>query len=84
MTTFTVEIPDDLMSHLQHTGYPIQDLVLKAIERYIKSEDIDFDMTKTRTWELCGTFTVANPEQNYIVGQDEQGNIITNYGEKID
>jgi hypothetical protein len=82
MTTLTLEIPDELMLQLQHTGYPVQDLVLKAIETYIQKDN--FDITKTRTWELCGTFTVANPEQNYIVGADEQGNIITNYGENVD
>ena len=84
MTKVTIEIPDRLMSQLESTGYPLQDIVLKALERYVESEETTFNITKTQTWELCGTFQVAEPEAEYIVGNDERGKIITNYGEKVD
>ena len=84
MTTVTIEIPAPLMSQLERTGYPLQDIVLKALERYVESEDTAFNITQTRTWQLSGTFQVAEPEAEYIVGKDEQGKIITNYGEKVD
>ncbi|MFB2937581.1 hypothetical protein ACE1B6_20220 [Aerosakkonemataceae cyanobacterium BLCC-F154] len=84
MTKVTIEIPEQLISQLEGTGYPLQDIVLKALERYVESEDSTFNITKTRTWELCGTFQVVEPEAEYIVGQDEQGKIITNYGENVD
>ena len=54
MTRLTSEIPDELMSQLEHKGYPLQEIVVKALERYIKTEESDFDITQTRTWELCG------------------------------
>ena len=82
MTKVTIEIPEQLMSQLEGTGYPLQDIVLKALERYVESEDTTFNITKTRTWELCGTFQVVEPEAEYTVGQDKQGKIISNYGEK--
>lgn len=83
MTKVTIEIPEQLISQLEGTGYPLQDIVLKALERYVESVDTTFNITKTRTWELCGTFQIAEPEAEYIVGQDEQGKIITNYGENV-
>ncbi|MFB2893328.1 hypothetical protein ACE1CI_10485 [Aerosakkonemataceae cyanobacterium BLCC-F50] len=82
MTKVTIEIPEQLMSQLEGTGYPLQDIVLKALERYVESEDTTFNITKTRTWELCGTFQVVEPKTEYIIGKDEQGKIITNYGER--
>ncbi len=43
-----------------------------------------FDLSKTRTWELCGAFTVAEPEAEYVVGSDETGSPTTNYAEHVD
>jgi len=40
------------------------------------------DLTQTRTWQLCGAFSVAEPEPEYIVGYDETGAPITNYAER--
>jgi len=84
MTQLTIEIPDKLMSELERSGCPVQEIVVKALENYIKPENSDIDITKTQTWQLCGAFEIANPEAEYIVGQDEQGKIITNYGKKVD
>lgn len=56
----------------------------QALERYAESEVIAFDITQTRTWELCGTLTIAEPEPEYVVSHDEQGNAVTNYAEHAD
>jgi len=84
MSTVTIEIPDDLMSQLERTGYPVQDIVVKALESYVQAEDAASDITQTRTWQLCGSFEVSEPAPEYIVGQDEKSRIITNYAEKVD
>lgn len=84
MTRLTIEIPDELMSQLERTGYPVQDIVVKALERYVHAEDAAFEITQTRTWQLWGTFEVSEPAPEFIVGRNEQGQIITNYAEKVD
>ena len=38
MTQITIEIPDELMSRLEQQSYPIQKIVIKALENYIETE----------------------------------------------
>ena len=82
MTQITIEIPDKLMSCLEQQSSPIQDIVIKALENYIETESKD--ITKTRTWELCGSLEVSEPDPKYIIGKDTQGQVITNYAENVD
>lgn len=82
MTRITIEIPDELMSCLEQQSSPIQDIVIKALENYIETEPQE--LTKTRTWQLCGSLEVSEPDPKYIIGQDNQGQVITNYAENID
>jgi hypothetical protein len=42
------------------------------------------EITKTPTWELCGSLEVSEPDPKYIIGQDNQGQAITNYAENVD
>ena len=55
-------------------------MVQFTLEQYAQP----FDLTRTRTWQLCGTFTIAEPEPEYIVGSGETGAPITNYAEHVD
>ena len=55
-------------------------VVQTALEQYAQQ----FDLTQTHTWQLCGAFTVAEPEPEYIVGADETGAPTTNYAEHVD
>lgn len=41
-------------------------------------------LDKPRTWELCGSLMVAEPEADYVVSSDESGRPITNYAEHVD
>jgi len=43
-----------------------------------------YDITQTRTWQLCGSLEIAEPEIQYTMGHDEKGQIITNYAENVD
>ena len=83
MATLTLEIPDPLLSKLQQTGQPLQDIILQAVEAYMSAEQ-PVDLTRTQTWKLCGQLQVAAPAVESIVGQDEQGNSLTNYAEHSD
>jgi hypothetical protein len=81
MTQIMIEIPDELISQLQQQNSSVQEIVIKALENYVKSQSSD--ITKTRTWELCGSFEIAEPNK-YIIGQDAQGKVVTNYAENVD
>lgn len=82
MTQITIEIPDELMSRLEQQNSPVQEIVIKALENYIETESIS--ITKTRTWKLCGSLEVNEPDPKYIIGKDNQDRVITNYAENID
>jgi len=79
-----ITIPDALYQWLsqeaQRRAQDISTVVQEALEHYAQH----FDLTETRTWELCGAFFVAEPEPKYIVGTDETGEPITNYAEHVD
>jgi hypothetical protein len=47
-----------------------------------KLPQYEFDITKTSTWQLLLEITEPDPE--YVVGRDEQGNPVTNYAEHVD
>ena len=81
MTRLTIEIPDELISQLELTGYSVQDVVVRAIECYVQA-DLPI-ITESRTWQLCGSLKVSDPAPEYVVGE-QQGKMITNYAEKVD
>ncbi|WP_204105949.1 MULTISPECIES: hypothetical protein [Spirulina sp. CCY15215] len=82
MTQFAIDIPDELIAQLENQGDKIETIILAALEDYLTKDK--FDITQTTTWEICGKYTVENPELEYIVGTDEQGNLTTNYSENVD
>lgn len=82
MTQITIEISDKLMSCLEQQSSPIQDIVIKALENYIETKPQE--LTKTRTWQLCGSLEVSEPDPKYIIGKDNQSQVITNYAENVD
>jgi len=84
MTQILIEIPDELISRLQEQKSSVQEIVIKALENYVQAELPD--ITKTRTWELCGSLEIVQPEPKpkYIIGQDNRGQVVTNYAENID
>ncbi len=82
MATFTVEIPDQLLSEIEQIGQPVQDVIVQAVEAYVLKNHRS--SVQTQTWQLCGTLQVATPDAEAVVGQDDQGNLITNYAEQID
>ncbi len=81
MSKITLEIPEALMNQLQNKSDSIQDILLKALEDYLKREESD--ITKTQTWNLCGTLEVSNPEPEFIVKQSGT-EFSTNYAENSD
>ncbi len=58
----------------------ISTVVQTALAHYIEQ----FDLIKTQTWQLSGTFSIAEPEAEYVVDKKEDGSITTNYAEHVD
>lgn len=82
MAKLTLDIPDALLSRLQESGQPVQATVLRAIEQYIHQQAVP--ITQTDTWKLMGTLEIGDPDPAFVVGQDENGQPITNYAEQVD
>ena len=62
----------------------VDQVARQVLERHAESEEMIYDITRTRTWQLCGTLEVAEPDPEYVTGRDEQGNVGTNYAERVD
>jgi len=81
MNHVTVDIPENLMKQLQNKSDSIQNILIKALEDYLSREASD--ITKTETWELCGSLEIPNPEPEFIASQTET-ECYTNYSEQSD
>lgn len=79
-----ITIPDTLYQWLsreaQRRAQDIPAVVQAVLEHYVHH----FDLTQTQTWQLCGAFTIAEPEPAYLVGSDETESPTTNYAEHVD
>lgn len=69
-----------LTQEAQRHAQDVSAIVQAALERYAHG----FDLTQTKTGELCGSLVVTEPEPGYVTGMDEEGNPITNYAEHVD
>jgi len=69
------------MNQLQNKTDSIQNILIQALEEYLRKEESN--ITKTKTWKLCGSLEIANPESEYMIN-DKNGEIVTNYAENID
>lgn len=64
--TLSDAIYQSLLQESQNRTQDVSVIVQAALEQYAQQ----VDLTKTRTWELCGAFTIAEPETKYIVDSD--------------
>lgn len=69
-----------LLQESQNRTQNVSVIVQAALEQYAQQ----VDLTKTHTWELCGAFTIAEPETEYIVDSDDSNTLTTNYAEHVD
>jgi len=81
MNKVTLEIPDQLMNQLQNQSDSLQNILLKALEAYLAKEQSN--LIKTKTWELCGSLEIPNPDPEFII-KDQEAELSTNYAEHID
>ena len=81
MNRVTLEIPDQLMNKLQNQSESIQSILLKALEEYLAKEQLN--LLKTKTWELCGSLEIPNPEPEFTI-KVQDSELSTNYAEHID
>jgi hypothetical protein len=79
-----ITIPDTLYQWLsdeaRRRALDIPAVVQAALEHYVQH----YDLTKTQTWQLCGAFTIAEPEPPYVVDSDGTGAPTTDYAEHVD
>jgi len=79
-----ITIPETLYQWLsreaRRRAQDVSTVAQTALEYYVQQ----FDLTQTRTWQLCGAFSIAEPEPEYLVGSDKTGSPITNYAEHVD
>jgi hypothetical protein len=73
-----------LVNEAERRSAPLDQVVRQMLEHFAQTEKPDFDITQTRTWQLCGALEVSEPDLEYIVGRDAQGHEITNYAEHVD
>jgi len=73
-----------LVNEAARRSAPLDQVVRQMVEHFAQTEKPDFDITQTRTWQLCGALEVSEPDLEYIVGRDAQGHEITNYAEHAD
>ena len=73
-----------LVNEAARRSAPLDQVVRQMVEHFAQTEKPDFDITQTRTWQLCGALEVSEPELEYIIGRDAQGHEITNYAEHVD
>ena len=73
-----------LVSEAARRSAPLDQVIQQMLEQFAQTEQPDFDITQTRTWQLCGTLEVSEPDLEYIVGRDAEGDEITNYAEHVD
>jgi hypothetical protein len=73
-----------LANEAAHRSATVDQFARQVLERHAESEEMNYDITRTRTWQLCGTLEVAEPDREYVTGRDEQGNAGTNYAEHVD
>lgn len=69
-----------LQQEAERRSQDVSTIVQSLLEQYAEG----FDLTDTRTWELCGSLTIAEPESEYLVGVDSAGSPVTNYAEHVD
>lgn len=81
MKKITLELPDQMFEQINLQSESIEDILLTALEDYFAKQKLD--ITKTKTWELCGSLEITNPETEYLV-QGNDGKLYTNYAENID
>jgi hypothetical protein len=88
MTKITLEIPDELISRLETKQESLQEIFqifFNALKQHLDSnlESENQNITQTKTWELCGSLEIPNPDTQFIVEDTEAGKS-TNYAEHID
>jgi hypothetical protein len=78
---FEVMLPDVVyewfLRESQLRTQDISSLIRTVLEQYVQQ----YDLTQTRTWQLCGAFTVAKVDLIYLI---DAAKTTTNYAENVD
>ncbi|MEL6776537.1 MAG: hypothetical protein AAFO06_04710 [Cyanobacteria bacterium J06597_16] len=84
MTKLTIDIPDSLIRQVQSAGQSIESILLEALTRYVNNRLPEEIANTSRTLELCGQYSVSEPEPDAAAIAIEDFSGRTNYAEQID
>ncbi|MBE9171460.1 hypothetical protein IQ238_29565 [Pleurocapsales cyanobacterium LEGE 06147] len=84
MTKLTINIPDELIAQVKSTGYSIEEVLLEALTQYLANSLVSKSITETRTWQLCGHFTVCDTTSRNLLSENTDVTEMTNYAEQVD
>lgn len=70
MATLTLEIPDDLLNQIKSAGHSIEAILPKALTQYLADELSSQGIMQTRTWQLCGRFTISEAASAEPLSED--------------
>lgn len=79
----TLEIPDDLLDQVKLAGHSVETILLKALTQYLANIP-PRDIVQTRTWQLCGGFSVSETTSINLLSENTDVIDITNYAEQVD
>lgn len=84
MAKLTIDIPDELVSKFNSAGHSIEAVLLPALTQYLANSLVSRTITETRTWQLCGQFTVSEATSTSLLSENTDATEITNYAEQVD
>lgn len=84
MAKLTIDVPDGLVSQVTAAGYSLEAILLEALTQYLANGLPPQTLTQTRTWQLCGRFTLAEFKPESPLSEVSHPGAITNEAERVD
>ena len=78
-----ITVSDRLYRRLTREAHRRDEDISTLIATLLEQQMPELDLTHTETWQLCGAFSVAQPDPAYVVRHSETGQAITNYAEHV-
>lgn len=84
MARLTIDIPDGLVHQVTAAGLSLETVLLSALTQYLANGLPPQPLTQTRTWQLCGQFTLAEFNSNHSSSKSIEPTSVTNEAEQVD
>ena len=93
MRKLTLQLPEEVYQQLadaaNRSHQSLNEMAMQSLQVGLSKSPYpvtgnEYDITLTRTWLMRGSLAILEPEADYIIGTDKEGNAITNYAENVD